>query len=320
MKGIYLLRNSSNKIVYVGKSVRITDRVRQHIGEGVKDFSSYSYIETNTTSDMHLLELMYILYLRPVLNVDCMCEDSLTLDLSSFCIKDTLDNLEVLTLPVMQEERAVRVAKEIGKRYNKLTIVKDLGLKATSAKGNKSTYVECLCDCGNTKETHLSQVVGNTVISCKDCSNKARVLGGNRNRDIPAIGTVYNSWTILEDLGIKSAHTYVKAQCRCGVLGEVSLTSLKTGKSKSCKSCAAKARHIRNPVVKREDVSKYTGTKFNDWTVLEASSLKSKISYVKAQCKCGIVKEIRLAYLKANKTKRCRSCANKALRKRKKDL
>lgn len=82
------------------------------------------------------------------------------------------------------------------------------------------------------------------------------------------VGSKYNNWTILEDLGVLSKTTfldkrdgkiynskkrYVLARCKCGIIKEQIFNSLTSGKAKECHSCAnAKTSLVHGKVNTRE--------------------------------------------------------------------
>ena len=46
-------------------------------------------------------------------------------------------------------------------------------------------------------------------------------------------------------------------------------------------------------------------TKFNDWTVIDYAPNRKNQKYVKAQCVCGMTKEVNLLSIKHNRSKSC---------------
>ena len=49
------------------------------------------------------------------------------------------------------------------------------------------------------------------------------------------IGDKYGHWTIVGTAEVRNKQTYVKVQCDCGTISEVSLTCLLRGKTTQCK-------------------------------------------------------------------------------------
>ena len=73
------------------------------------------------------------------------------------------------------------------------------------------------------------------------------------------IGDKYGHWTIVGTAEVRNKQTYVKVQCDCGTISEVSLTCLLRGKTTQCKKCSARSRLNRIEI----------GTHIKHWTVLE---------------------------------------------------
>lgn len=61
------------------------------------------------------------------------------------------------------------------------------------------------------------------------------------------LGDTFGNWTVVDDnTFVKSGHTYVKVQCKCGKVEDKCLSDLVNGRTKSCRSCAARARRCFN--------------------------------------------------------------------------
>ena len=56
------------------------------------------------------------------------------------------------------------------------------------------------------------------------------------------IGDKHGHWTIIGNTRTRNKQTYVKVQCDCGTISEVSLTCLLRGKTTQCKKCSARSR------------------------------------------------------------------------------
>lgn len=82
--GVYFLYNKNKKLVYVGKSVNLKDRIVGSILERKAFY--YEYAITNTKSDVAVYEAYYISKLKPNLNVDGKYSDNLTIELK--CIRN----------------------------------------------------------------------------------------------------------------------------------------------------------------------------------------------------------------------------------------
>jgi hypothetical protein len=64
--GVYFLCDTSN-VVYVGQSINIPARIRQHETDGYKEFTSWAYVECPPHA-LNFLETLYILSLKPKYN------------------------------------------------------------------------------------------------------------------------------------------------------------------------------------------------------------------------------------------------------------
>jgi len=67
MIGIYFLK-SNDVVVYVGKSIQIESRIKQHTKEGIKKFDNYCFVECNQEI-LSETEEFYILFHNPKYNI-----------------------------------------------------------------------------------------------------------------------------------------------------------------------------------------------------------------------------------------------------------
>ena len=75
-KGVYVFWDEE-KIVYIGKSVNLQERVYSSLKERCRDskITHLSLIFTEREADMHILEIVLITEHKPLLNMDCTCND-----------------------------------------------------------------------------------------------------------------------------------------------------------------------------------------------------------------------------------------------------
>lgn len=66
--GVYFLLRA-NRVVYVGQSQSVYERILRHIRDGTKDFDSYAWIE-EPPNRLDIIETQYIEALRPEYNFD----------------------------------------------------------------------------------------------------------------------------------------------------------------------------------------------------------------------------------------------------------
>ena len=116
------------------------------------------------------------------------------------------------------------------------------------------------------------------------------------------IGDKYGHWTIVGTAEVRNKQTYVKVQCDCGTISEVSLTCLLRGKTTQCKKCSARSRLNRIEI----------GTHIKHWTVLEGPIYQNHTAYYKVRCDCGKeLLKLPIEILNPNGDFQCASCAQK---------
>lgn len=112
--------------------------------------------------------------------------------------------------------------------YNKTFIGKKFGKLEIVELGSKHKYI-CKCDCGNTKEFNMYNVVKGKSKSC-GCSKK------NSKTPLDLTGNSYGRLNVLKK-SKKTGSNYKKywlCKCDCGVIVEVEQSQLRRGKTKSC--------------------------------------------------------------------------------------
>lgn len=114
---------------------------------------------------------------------------------------------------------------EIGKRYNKLTILK----KVNPKKGRGDKTFLCLCDCGKKKKVTLSHLKSGT----KSCGCLNKKLSSERR----IIDIKNKSFGFLKPIKIhyiKNNCVFWLCDCKCGKTTIVSTRNLNSGNTKSC--------------------------------------------------------------------------------------
>jgi len=115
-----------------------------------------------------------------------------------------------------------------GQRFGKLIVV-----ELVKNHKYKGVYWLCKCDCGNNHIVLSSHLRRGLIKSCGDCDD----LTGKQIGD----------WSVLKRSGNKRNQTYLYlCRCKCGLENEIASTSLRSGNTKSCPSCAKKG--DRNPM------------------------------------------------------------------------
>lgn len=76
MKGIYVFW-FHDEIVYIGKSINLQARIYTSLKERLKsvDISHVSIIGIEKDADLHIFEVLLITEYKPILNLDCACND-----------------------------------------------------------------------------------------------------------------------------------------------------------------------------------------------------------------------------------------------------
>lgn len=240
--------------------------------------------------------------------VSCECGNEKSVNFTS------LIKLDIKSCGCINKQKDV-----VGEKYNRFTIIENL----PSKKWGKETYkmVKAVCDCGSIRDLTYRDLKRNIAKSC-GCINEERKTIVNR-------GDKYNYWTLLEEVspyldkqGNKSRK--VLCECICGKQSEIILNTLRQGTSNSCGCMTDYSNKMGKrltedspiPVI---DLEKINNRDIGHWTVIEEISAKRNekaeiIRIVKAQCKCGYIKEIKVENLQ--KSKQCIKCANEEIKSR----
>jgi Helix-turn-helix domain/HNH endonuclease len=187
------------------------------------------------------------------------------------------DDIDALPKVKKMDERIIRNMAEIGKKYNRLTILEITDYKKDGT-GNK-IHVLAKCDCGNGVEKPLFHIT-NGIINCcsNDCITKSGFTPGDRYGFLTIIGDGGLRFEGKRKNGNVRRIRWVKVKCDCGDSTEKPLKRLKSGEQKSC-GTRCKMWNI--------DIN---GKKFGFLTVLKEVNRK-KINAVErvfiCQCDCG---------------------------------
>lgn len=86
-------------------------------------------------------------------------------------------------------------------------------------------YMQCRCVCMRIQHVRKDDLV----------SGKSKSCGCSRSAHIDSLeGQKFNSWKIVSIGPIRNTHRYVLCVCDCGYMGEVRLSAVKCGQSRSC--------------------------------------------------------------------------------------
>ena len=119
-----------------------------------------------------------------------------------------------------------------------------------------------------------------------------------------ALGAKFGDWTILDEITfVKSGHTYVKVQCKCGKIEDKCLSDLVHGRTSSCRSCAAQSRGSAINI----------GDQYKHWTVISGPKLSNYSTLLyEVQCDCGSTKFVQAnELLDPTRNFQCMKCASK---------
>lgn len=93
------------------------------------------------------------------------------------------------------------------------------------------------------------------------------------------VGDKFGDWTVTNiNVPSKNKSRYVLCQCKCGYMGEVNASALRTGRSSSCKSCAKR----KNTTILK------VGSKYKHWTILEGPIYKILLLITKLDVIVGL--------------------------------
>lgn len=160
------------------------------------------------------------------------------------------------------------IVSYVGKKYNSLTIIKEIGDGRVIAK----------CDCGNTIEAKKYNIILGQKKYCgdKECPHKSikqRVINNINN----LIGKKFNNLTVLEEISFiddKGRNKKkLRCKCDCGNTIDIAKANVINGHTKSC-GCLRKSKNIRNNIV---------GKKFGKLTVLKELGGNKVLCH----CDCG---------------------------------
>lgn len=180
----------------------------------------------------------------------------------------------------------------IGHRYGRLVV------EADAEPRNGIRYVVAKCDCGTVKTVHLQNIKRGAVNSC-GCVFREYL----ETAAVDSIGKRYGRLVVESDAGARGGNRYVVARCDCGETKTVKLSSVSSGKTKSCgclhRETAAKLNKI--------DV---IGHRYGRLLVeAEAGKDARGSTRVAVLCDCGTRKTVGLNPLRSGKTTSC-GCRN----------
>jgi hypothetical protein len=131
------------------------------------------------------------------------------------------------------------------------------------------------------------------------------------------LGDVFGNWTVLEPGGPNRwGQLQYRCRCKCGRVKVLLGSSLKSGKTSSCRSCASRMQPKDTRRGGRKPIELPIGSKFGDWTVIgkvERPEKKNAESHCVCRCKCGLQKRVSAFRLRKGKAMSCLKCAARRL-------
>ena len=173
-----------------------------------------------------------------------------------------------------------------GKKFGKLTVIKEVPRPDNINGHDWSTKWECRCDCGNISIKTSTRLTKAENPKCKTCAE----IESWESRINDLTGKVFGNLTVLRRVEkpnhLKKKTWYWECKCSCGNITIVSTSNLKTGHTFRCSECG----YLESGKHKRKDL---TGQIFDELTVLEMIyPKKSENKGTRCRCKCSCGNEI----------------------------
>ncbi len=131
---------------------------------------------------------------------------------------------------------------EIGKKYNKLTVLEKTGSYISSKGRSCGAKFLCKCDCGNEDFYRGSSLIRGISKHCKHCAAKSRTTTIIKKGDVFGKLTILSEEAEIRKLPDGTKRKYYSCQCDCGDINSYYSSSLNIGRSKECMHCAYKKR------------------------------------------------------------------------------
>lgn len=192
---------------------------------------------------------------------------------------------------------SIKMDEIVGKKFNKLTVIKNFGYKKVGKWGRHK--IECQCDCGNIIITDKYKVESGHTKSCS-CLKHNRPL-----KDSNLVGQKFTRLTVVS-LAIehkrigkeqKRKKTWI-CKCECGKQTSVTELSLISGNTKSCGCLGGDQRRA----VRFNDI---TGKRFGRWKVIQFVKREKSHTFWECVCDCGNMRIVRGCNLVTGISKSC---------------
>jgi hypothetical protein len=154
----------------------------------------------------------------------CRCECGNTKDVNSYSLKSgDSKSCGCLDLEMKIERNKNTGNKHIGEQFGRLTVVE------RKVKSNGNTKYLCLCECGNSKEVAISNLLNGTTKSC-GCYRTEVV---KKRVQVDHSGKKFGRLTVIKRVNTSGSGRYL-CLCDCGKYTEVLGGALTQGRTKSC--------------------------------------------------------------------------------------
>jgi len=107
MPGIYFLYDQNKKLVYIGRSTNLKERIPSSASE--RNAIYFKYMVTNNIADAFVLEPYYITVLKPPLNGEFSTIESPTVKIDVEIIEPSMDLRQIYKLSNVQEDFDLRI-------------------------------------------------------------------------------------------------------------------------------------------------------------------------------------------------------------------
>ena len=182
----------------------------------------------------------------------------------------------------------------VGKKFGKLTVIKDLGNINYGSAKHKLSYWLCRCDCGN-----KHKVIGTSLTSVGTKSCGCAKADEGRRRIIDLTGKKYNRLAVVNFSHRSKGRAWWNCICDCGNKCVVAGNQLRRGSIGSC-GCFR-----RDKITERRRL-KLIGKTFNYWTVIGDGGKKDHgDSLWLCKCRCGTERMVVGGALMRNGSKSC---------------
>jgi len=195
----------------------------------------------------------------------------------------------------IERERIAAAAVHAGDIFGYWTVVKVVSRSACL----------CRCACGSQRRVQTSHLKSGKSKSCR-CDGRYAAWRQ---------GAAFGAWTTDSSPCRIGNQWVVRVRCECGEESTLRCNVLASGRSKSCRRCAARMRaasrvikQIPERATKDRDRKSLKGGEVFHWlrVLKHARTNKHGVNYYDCEClRCGTVKAIRVASIKSGKAKSC---------------